>query len=102
MSTIDPTLLIVYALAVWRLSSLLVDEMGPLGVFDLIRRLANKLRLGGAFSCVWCMSVWVAALVVLAHVLAPAAAFYGALVLALSAGAVVIQEVVSWLVQPQR
>lgn len=95
MSTIDAPTLIVYALAVWRLSHLLVDEMGPLGMFDLIRRAANKLRLDGAFSCVWCMSVWVGALMVLAHAIAPLAAFYGALILALSAGAIIVQEVVN-------
>lgn len=95
MSTIDAPTLAIYILAVWRVSSLLVEELGPWQIFDRIRKLSIRLRLDGAFSCVWCMSVWVAALMVVAHVLAPLAAFYGASILALSAGAIVIQEIVN-------
>ena len=59
------------ALAVWRLSSLLVREDGPLDVFLKIRSKAGvqfdeysnpKVTSvwSGILSCVWCCSVWVA------------------------------------------
>jgi len=57
--------------AVWRLCSLLVREAGPGDMFAKIRALVGVTydqwsrctgqRLAGAFCCVWCMSVWVAA-----------------------------------------
>lgn len=50
------------ALATWRLSSLLVQESGP---FDVFGKLRGKTTVGGMLDCVWCTSIWVAALLVL-------------------------------------
>lgn len=52
---------LVTALAVWRLSNMLVNEDGPGDVFDGLRRIANRGPLAGLFSCVYCMSVWISA-----------------------------------------
>lgn len=67
------TKLLIYALAVWRISSVFVNEDGPFDVFLKIRtRIAGigydefgKMSmipgniLAGILSCVWCCSVWV-------------------------------------------
>lgn len=99
--------LIELALAAWRLASLLVDEDGPLAVFSRLRYKAGvrsvvlkngqgnpepvkvaQTPLAEVFLCVWCMSVWTAAL--LALPLAPVR--WLRLVLAGSAGAVLVHE----------
>jgi len=64
------------AFAVWRLTSLLVKETGPGEIFAKIRALVGVSydvysrctgqRLAGAFCCIYCMSVWVAAPVAIA------------------------------------
>lgn len=53
--------LIVTALATWRLTSLLVSEHGPAGVFQLLRDWADEHApmLADILACVWCCSVWV-------------------------------------------
>lgn len=60
--------LLIYGMAVWRISSLLTGESGPRGVFERLRQWAGIEHegmepdniLGGILSCVWCASVWVA------------------------------------------
>jgi hypothetical protein len=52
--------LIVAALATWRLSSLLLYESGPFGVFMHLRSQAAWTSFTAQlFSCMYCMSVWV-------------------------------------------
>lgn len=59
--------LVLLGLATWRLSSLLVNEDGPLNVFARLRDAAGVNRegelsqLATLLSCVWCTSIWVAA-----------------------------------------
>lgn len=63
---------VVFGLATWRLSSLLVDERGPWDLFLRFRKLvgiehdddgkATIIPDGffpGVLSCVWCASMWV-------------------------------------------
>ena len=60
--------LIIVAVAVWRLSSLFAVELGPFSVFEKIRFSArnSKYKIVRDFSpgieCVWCNSVWFGAL----------------------------------------
>ena len=99
---------IALALATWRLSKLLVEELGPFDVFDKIRIAIwnssggdNKHPIGamlwGLFSCVWCMSVWVGGLMALTwyymwyHPLAKFAIY----ALAFSAVAIVVDSLVT-------
>lgn len=56
LSTLD---LIILALACWRLAFMLVREAGPL---DIFARLRARSTLGGLLDCVFCTSVWTAAL----------------------------------------
>ena len=64
--------LIVFGLATWRISSLLVDEPGPFRMFVKIRELVGITHdaddnvemipggfLPGILSCIWCNSIWV-------------------------------------------
>jgi len=64
---------LVFGLATWRASSLLVNEDGPWKVFFRLRKLAGIQHdedgkplmipdrfLAGILSCVWCCSMWTA------------------------------------------
>lgn len=101
MNLLDFTLI---GLATWRVSSLLVTEAGP---FDIFQRLRDWLRVYpvktgdevvcqsesaafGMFCCIWCMSVWISALMLAVHTVAPVVVWW----LAVSALAIVAQQVV--------
>lgn len=63
MSTTD---LIVIALAVWRFSYMLINEDGPFDILDRVRRLANRVdTISALFACIYCMSIWIAAALLL-------------------------------------
>jgi hypothetical protein len=62
----------IYALATWRISSLLVDEPGPFRMFIKLRIMVGITHdmddnvamvpdtfLAGILSCIWCCSIWV-------------------------------------------
>lgn len=51
--------LLVLALATWRLAYMFALESGPWRVFERIRQ---KLPMGGLMTCIYCLSVWMAAL----------------------------------------
>lgn len=56
--------LILGGLAVWRLSHMVVKEMGPLGIFSKLRadRARKQKMVGGTFdmlSCVACASIYI-------------------------------------------
>lgn len=66
---------VLYALATWRVSSLLVTERGPFDMLVWVRERMGIVHnqekepviypdrfLPQLFSCVWCVSVWVALL----------------------------------------
>lgn len=60
-------LLIANGLATWRISSLILYETGPFRIFLRIRTWIGVYKPGEVkglrelFSCMWCLSVWVAA-----------------------------------------
>lgn len=88
-----PLTLTIYALATWRLSSLLCNEDGPADIFLRLRAaVCDSPFLSGLLGCVWCCSVWVGAAWVLADLLAPDWSIRFALVFALSAVAIVLQR----------
>ena len=83
MSALD---YVIFALAAWRLASLLVNEDGPASVFARLRKWAGistvavrqedgslqvgktaRTSLAEGLMCVWCVSVWMAALLVFGH-----------------------------------
>lgn len=99
----DMTQLLILILATWRASSLLVYEDGPFEVFERLREYAGVVydersqrtgttELARGLTCLWCVSVWVglgwAALFVLSERFV-----WLALPLALSGGAVLMEEI---------
>jgi hypothetical protein len=50
----------VAALAVWRVTHLLVHEDGPGGAVARLRAVAGRLPGGSPLTCFYCASVWVA------------------------------------------
>lgn len=101
------SLLVVLALATWRVSSLLAREEGPI---DLLLKLRYRLgvrydehsrpygqsNLSKGILCIWCNSVWVGTGWVVLAVLSQEVAFFVALPFALSAAAIFLEEAVQW------
>lgn len=102
----QPEHLFVLALATWRIANLLVNEAGP---FDLFGRLRAGLgidydplkeefynRSGGEVAemllCIYCTSIWVAAAVLIAYLLAPTPTFWFCAGLSLSTVTCVIDR----------
>lgn len=50
---------IIIAVAAWRLAFFVARESGP---FDVMTRVRARTTLGGLLTCVYCASVWTAAL----------------------------------------
>ena len=98
----SPLKLVVAVLATWRLSSLLVNEDGPFEMFDWLRKQIGVYLtdendvplsfLGKLFECVWCISVWVGTGVL---VIMYTRLWIVLIPFALSAGAIIIEEVVN-------
>ena len=99
------TTLMIFAMATWRLASLLVRERGPWDVFVWIRTLAgighdeNKIpymipdsMLAGILSCVFCSSMWVALGWLIFFLITPLLAERVAVIFAISAGAILIDR----------
>ncbi len=75
-------------LATWRLTSLLVQEDGP---FQVFARLRDTLPHGGLLTCIWCCSVWTAALLYLLYLYIQ----WPVWILAISAGAILYDKFAS-------
>ena len=99
------TYFLIYCLATWRISSLLVREDGPFFIFRKLRELTGiehdedgNIELlpenlwAGLLSCVWCTSVWVAFVWVIFWYLAPWSVWV-AVWPALSAGAILLDAI---------
>lgn len=90
---------LILALATWRISSLLVNEDGPWSMFTRLRaavgvrydedlqRQADNV-VAGAFTCIWCMSVWAGLGWSMVLLMWPQVTVWLALPLALSAAAI--------------
>lgn len=101
MVVIDFAILI---LATWRLTSFLVEEEGPFNIFCKFRHWIGirydewSERYGtnviaSALTCVWCASVWVAIFLAIAYFIAGSLVVYVCLPFAISAGAIIIDEI---------
>lgn len=93
------------ALAVWRISSLLVNENGPFDIFQRLRFSVGvrwhgassvpETELAKVFLCLWCMSFWVGLLIALLFFWLPAFTLFCLMPFALSAVAIVIDKLIS-------
>ena len=94
MSTLE---FMIFGMAVWRVSSLLVHEDGPHAIF---RRSRDHCERKGyelfwqLLQCVWCTSVWVAGGLLALWLIRPQLAFMLALPLSWSALAIIIQTAI--------
>ena len=96
---------LILILAVWRISSLLVNEDGP---FDVLGHMRHRLgvrfdeysqpygenELAQALTCTWCTSIWVGFVIAALYAAAPTAVLICSLPFALSAGAIVADGVI--------
>lgn len=99
------TQLVVLSLATWRITNLLVHEDGPGDIFVKLRSFigvrfdehSNRYgtnMVAQAFTCVWCLSIWIAAIMTLSinHVYLH---IYVLHLLAISAGSILIEELLN-------
>lgn len=97
----------IFGLAVWRISSMLVNETGPWQIFERLRNRVGILHdqdgkpyqyPDGFFpqllSCTWCCSVWVGAGVTAWSVFSYRSIYYISLALALSAFAIFLDAII--------
>lgn len=96
---------LILALATWRISNLLVNEDGPGDIFTRLRALVGvryddvtfqpsaSNDVAEAFTCIWCMSVWVGLILMIAWSLWPQPALWIATVFALSAGVIIVDRI---------
>lgn len=99
------TYLLIFILAAWRITSLLVHEDGPFFVFKRLREITGIAHDENGdvfevpetfwailFSCVWCCSIWVSLGWYLFWAFSPKVAVMFALPFAISGGTVFIEE----------
>ena len=98
---------IIFGIAVWRVSSLIVEEEGPFHMFRKIREatgiqhdesgaiwIVPDTFAAGLLSCIWCASVWVATAWVALWYVLPGPALFFSQIMALSGFAVIINTIV--------
>jgi len=85
---------LILALATWRITYMFVWEDGPGGIFVIFREKIIKKAsfLESLFSCVWCLSVWVGAIIGISAIIKKTITLYVCLPFALSALAILITE----------
>lgn len=95
--------IVIYCLAVWRISSLFVREAGPFQVFAKIRTLVGiehddngtpwlipDTFLAQLLGCVWCFSLWIGGGMTILILALPTFALPFATIFAFSGGAVLL------------
>lgn len=96
---------LILMLATFRITSLLVDEDGPLSLFSRFRQLVGvrvdkngetygKNVIATGLTCLWCTSVWVGIAWAIAYFFSPNGTILIAMPLALSSGAILVSR---WL-----
>lgn len=96
---------IIFCFAAWRIASLLVRERGPFNLFAKIRELTGIRHdeegvpylypenvFAQVLECVWCTSLWVAFGWVVLWLLFPYPVFVIATAFAISAGAILLDN----------
>lgn len=102
---IGPMDFVLLGLGTWRLTSLLVEEDGPWDIFARLRHRVGvrysensqpfgKNVIAEAFTCMWCASVWTAAVCSLGYLISPSLTRLLLFPLALSALCVGIERLV--------
>lgn len=95
--------LIILGLATWNISSLLVREDGPWHILSRLRHLAGvrytpeqevygETHFAELFTCVWCMSRWVALALGILFFFFPVPTAYICIILSLSTIAILVDR----------
>jgi hypothetical protein len=87
-------------MAVWRLSSLVAKEDGPFDIFLRFRKWAGtESSFSRGLVCIWCNSVWFSAVIALPGAISGLFVWwlYPVVVLALSTGAIIVEQFIVWL-----
>lgn len=96
--------LLVIALAVFRISNLLVFEEGPFLIFPRFRHFVGVRfdamseaqadnELAKLFTCIWCLSVWMGIFFAIAYYFAPNLTFWVSLPFAFSSVALIAKRI---------
>ena len=104
------TTYVLYALAIWRVSSMLVQEEGPGDIFvklrhkvgvqhDMHNRAYGESFISKLFTCVVCMSVWISTFFVIGDKIQGGLMRSASIPLALSTGAIIINR---WIVRDEK
>jgi hypothetical protein len=91
-------LCILGVLATWRLTHLLVVEDGPWHAMLLFRKRFSKSIIGDLLDCFYCSSMWVS--IIFSVLLGQTLTDCFMLWLALSAAAILLENLSAWLSQP--
>lgn len=104
--------LIIFALATWRISTMLVREDGPFFVFKKIREISGITHdqvgrvltvpdrlFAGLLSCVWCTSVWVSGIWIVLWIALPSPIILVATLFSLSSLAIAFDQLFNRLNQ---
>ena len=84
---------LVLGLATWRISHMLVWEDGPFKIFIRMQSWMERNDfLIDLFSCVWCLSVWVGAILVLSAIIDKTVTIYLMLPFALSSITILLER----------
>lgn len=97
--------LVSIALAVWRISSILVREEGPLDIFVRLRAFVGvkydeySQPYGGnmfarLLTCIFCTSVWTGTAAAILYILFPEYTFYLSLPFSFSAVAIIVDKLI--------
>ena len=95
---VSPSLMVLAALATWRVTHLLWGEDGPGEVFARLRKIAGQGVFGRLLDCFYCLSLWVAAPI--AALLAGSWPDCGLIWLALSGAAILMERATADRVMP--
>jgi len=86
--------ILILGLATWRISHMVVWEDGPFDIFQKIVTFTEKWRFTKSlFSCVWCLSVWIGAILALSAIIDKTVTVYLMLPFALSAVAILLEQI---------
>lgn len=100
--------MILSALAIWRITSLIVREDGPGDIFARIRAAAGVYRegemsnLAKGITCPWCVSMWVAIVFVVLELAIPKWLTILVRICSLSAGSILLDVIVDRLSRDSR
>lgn len=100
--------LIILVLATWRISNLIIHENGPYNILDRFRdfvgidyddfgQIYGKNEFANGLKCMMCNTIWLGIIFTISYAIIPV---YTTLILmpfALSAGAILFDEVKEWL-----